>query len=96
MVLQYTIDKIVGDTIGVIYIVSEMGKGFFLPVEIIKAAAPGAYPQISFGVFNNAFNVIVTQAGEVACIVFLNGELVAVEFIQTVLCAEPHKTAAIL
>jgi hypothetical protein len=72
------------------------GELLFIPVVAIDSPTPCAGPDIAVPVLDERGDEIVGEGTFIAFDVFVNGEIIAVVFIETVAGTQPHEPPAVL
>jgi hypothetical protein len=66
------------------------------PVISVEASTPGSNPDIAFVIFYDVGDKIVAETAFIAGVIAIDGDLIAVVFVESVAGAKPHETAAVL
>jgi hypothetical protein len=74
----------------------KMRKLIGLAVKPVQPAAPGADPQITPDIFDHVHDQVIRKAPVIPDLIFVNGKIIPIVFVQALPCPEPHETAAVL
>jgi len=96
LVHRYTVDKIVGKTVGLTRIMAKVQKAIFILVQTVDPPTPGTDPDIALGILGERSDVIIGQAGGVLRVIAVNRELVAIPAVEAILGSKPEESGPIL
>jgi hypothetical protein len=88
-------DRIVTDRRTVCKILKEMNKGVTISIVQTQATTSCTNPKISEPVFINCIYYIRSETRFILWVVFVQSKLIAIVFVQSVLCSKPHEAILI-
>lgn len=86
-------DEVAGEFRGLAFVGDE---AVFFPVVAVESSASGAYPDLPLSVFGDVGDEVIGDAEGVAGVVAVDGDLVAIVFVESVAGTEPHEATAVL